>query len=90
VIEHLRHRRLDRLRVVTPTAAEWAGQLEVELEACRRHLGQVLDQYWDEAWRRRHKGFGVVPEDHLWRAAEAVHEIGDALDEARRQQAAPN
>jgi hypothetical protein len=86
VIEHLRNRQLDQLPVVTPAGAEWTGQLEAELDACGRYLGQVLDQYWDEGWRRQHKGFGVHPEDHLWRAAEAVHEISHALDEARRGQ----
>jgi hypothetical protein len=78
-IEALRARRFDRLRMVEPSAAELADQLEVELEACRRQLRQVLDRYWDVDWRREHKGFGVQPEDHLWRAAEAVHEIETAL-----------
>ncbi|HLY81461.1 MAG TPA: hypothetical protein VKQ71_00680 [Acidimicrobiales bacterium] len=89
VIEQLSQRRLDRLPIVTPAPEELAVQLEVELEACRRYLGQVLEDYWDDGWRRRHRGFGVDPEDHLWRAAMAVHEIGDALDGARRRQAGP-
>jgi hypothetical protein len=24
--------------------------------------------YWEREWRRDHKGFGMYPEDHLWRA----------------------
>jgi hypothetical protein len=83
VIEQLSHRRLDRVPIVTPAPEELAVQMEVELEACRRYLGRVLEDYWDDGWRRRHRGFGVDPEDHLWRAAMAVHEIGDALDAAR-------
>jgi hypothetical protein len=78
-IDTLRQRRFDLLRVVEATPAQMADQLEVELEGCRRHLHQVLDHYWDHDWRREHKGFGVHPEDHLWRAAEAVHEIEATL-----------
>lgn len=81
-IADLRERRFERLRLVEPTSTELADQLEVELEICRRHLHQVLDRYWDGDWRRQHKGFGVQPDDHLWRAAEAVHQIETALAEA--------
>jgi hypothetical protein len=81
-IGDLRERRFDKLRLVEPTAAELADQLEVELDTCRRHLHRVLDRYWDDDWRREHKGFGVHPEDHLWRAAEAVHQIEAALADA--------
>jgi hypothetical protein len=84
-IEHLRERRFDQLRLVEPTAAELVDQLEVELEACRRRLHEVIERYWDEDWRRQHKGFGVHPEDHLWRAAEAVRQIEAALAGARSQ-----
>ena len=41
----------------------------------------MLARYWELAWRREHKAFGESPEDHLWRAATAVSEITDALDE---------
>jgi hypothetical protein len=39
----------------------------------------VLDQYYDQDWRRQHRGFGVYPEDHLWRAGQGLREIEDAL-----------
>ena len=47
----------------------------------RRYLRQVLAKYWDLDWRREHTGYDESPEDHLWRAATAVSEITDALDE---------
>lgn len=47
----------------------------------RRHLRAVLDRYWDRDWRRDHQGHDDEPEDHLWRAATAVEDILDALEE---------
>lgn len=84
VIAALRDRRLDRLTIVEPSPEELANQLDVELALSRRHLRQVLDQYWDRDWRRGHKGYDETPEDHLWRAAQAVTEISDALAELRQ------
>ena len=46
---------------------------------CRRHLATILDNYHDRHWRRAHKGYGTYPEDHLWRAAQAVRELTDAI-----------
>jgi hypothetical protein len=81
VIDALRTRRLDGLEVVEPTADELARQLLAELPVSRRHLRTVVERYWDEGWRREHKGCDESPEDHLWRAAAAVSEMQDALDE---------
>ena len=75
VIEALRAQQFDQLQIVTPSEAEFAGQLKIELEMCRRHLSNVLDQYWEPSWRQGHKGYGIYPEHHLWRAAGAVREI---------------
>jgi hypothetical protein len=83
VIEALRSRRLDRLNVVEPSTDELAAQLQKELVVSRRHLRTLLDDYWSYDWRRKHKGYDESPEDHLWRAATAVTEIHDALDELR-------
>ncbi len=47
----------------------------------RRHLRAVLYGYWDHDWRRQHKSHDESPEDHLWRAATAVSDISDALDD---------
>jgi hypothetical protein len=62
-------------------AAELARQLVVELPVSRRHLRTVVERYWDGGWRREHEGYDESPEDHLWRAAAAVSEMQDALDE---------
>lgn len=78
---------IDRLRRgdvtladVTPVDAE---QLSAELAESRRHLATVLDRYHDRDWRREHTGHGSSPEDHLWRAAQAVRELTDALERRR-------
>lgn len=81
VIDALRTRRLDRLEVVEPTASELARQLHAELPVSRRHLRTVVDRYWDRDWRREHQSYDESPEDHLWRAAAAVCEIQDALEQ---------
>lgn len=80
VIEALRSRRFDRVPVVTPSVDELAAQLREELAVSRRHLGAMLDSYWDRDWRRQHSGHEESPEDHLWRAATAVTDIWAALD----------
>ena len=78
VIENLRLRRFDSLPLVRPSVDQLMAQLATEAVDCRRHLRHVLDRYWEESWRREHRGFGIQPEDHLWRASEAVREIEDA------------
>ncbi|HEY8527335.1 MAG TPA: hypothetical protein VIL48_20370 [Acidimicrobiales bacterium] len=80
VVEALRTGDVAGLPVVEPEPGELAAQLRKELDVSRRHLDATLDSYWDGDWRREHKGFAVGPEDHLWRAAQAVREISDALD----------
>lgn len=81
VIEALRSRRLDRLDVAEPTTDELREQLRMELAVSRGHLREMIDRYWNHDWRREHKGYDESPEEHLWRAAAAVSEILDALDE---------
>ena len=80
VVEALRSRRLDRLTVVEPSVDELAEQLREELAVSRRHLGAMLDTYWDLDWRRHHTGHDESPEHHLWRAATAVTDIWAALE----------
>jgi hypothetical protein len=81
VIDALRSRRLDRLTVVEPSIEQLTDQLREELTVCRRHLRSMLATYWDDDWRRKHNAYDESPEDHLWRAATAVSEMTDALDE---------
>jgi hypothetical protein len=77
VLDALRARR--SLPVVEPSSQDWHAQLNEELSLARRHLADVLDHYYDQDWRRENEGFGVHPEDHLWRAAQGLREIEDAL-----------
>lgn len=79
VIDMLRQRRMHELTIVEPSDTELGEQLVVELAASRRYLNTTLDNYRDPAWRRAHKGGDDSPEDALWRAAQAVREIEDAL-----------
>lgn len=81
VIEGLRSRRLDALSVAQPTSSELSEQLSEELVVSRRHLRSMLGSYWDRDWRRKHNAYEETPEDHLWRAAMAVSQIEDALEE---------
>jgi hypothetical protein len=82
-IDALRSRRLDRLDVIEPSDDELAGQLRQELAVSREHLRSVLEGYWDRDWRKNHKGYDESPQDHLWRAASAVTDILDALDDLK-------
>jgi hypothetical protein len=82
-IDALQSRRLDRLDVLEPSDDELAEQLREELAVSRRHLRTMLNDYWDQDWRRNHKGFDESPQDHLWRAASAVTDILDALDDLK-------
>jgi hypothetical protein len=81
VVNAIRDRRPDDLTVVEPTPDELLEQLRAELDVSRRHLRLVLDGFWDGNWRREHRGSDGTPEDHLWRAAQGVREIEDALAE---------
>lgn len=87
-IEALRERQLDRLAVVEAAVGEWTAQLTVELVASRRHLRDVLDHFEDRDWRRAHTGVDESPGDHLWRAAQAVTDLLDALDASETPQEA--
>jgi hypothetical protein len=81
LVEALQVRRLDDVDIVAPSAAELARQLRLELPVSREHLRSMLDTYWDRSWRQSVPRSQAPPEEHLWRAAKAVSEIQDALDE---------
>jgi hypothetical protein len=77
----LADRRLSDLEIQgPPEQSMYRAQLQIELEASRRHLERVVDSYHDREWRRDHKGFGVYPEDHLWWATQGFLELDDALE----------
>jgi hypothetical protein len=76
-LDALSNGQADALRLPAPEADVEAEQLATELEASLAHLKRVRDDWDDREWRRNHKGFGVYPEDHLWRA---VHGYLDLLE----------
>lgn len=70
----------ERFRLPAPDPADEAEQLAAELDASLGHLRRVRDGWDDRDWHRIHKGDGVYPSDHLWRA---VHGYLDLLDATR-------
>jgi hypothetical protein len=81
LVDALEDQRLDGVDVVAPSTVELVRQLHVELPVSRDHLRGLLDRYWDRSWRQSVRRSDEPPEEHLWRAAAAVSEIQDALDE---------
>ncbi|MGI9017162.1 MAG: DUF7711 family protein [Euzebya sp.] len=78
VLEALTQPSPSHIAIVEPSQEKYLAQVRTELAVARRHLRGVLDRYWEPDWRRTHKGGGVYPEDHLWRAAQAVEELARA------------
>jgi hypothetical protein len=68
------------LSPVEPDPYEFSRQMEVELLRSRNHLDTVLDHYWEHDWRREHRGDGIYPENHLWRASQAIRDIEAAIE----------
>jgi hypothetical protein len=66
----------EAFRLPPPPPDEARRQLATELEACLAHLRAVEASYWEPDWRRRHRGGGSYPENHLWGA---VHGYLDLL-----------
>ncbi|MHC1562237.1 DUF7711 family protein [Actinomycetospora sp. C-140] len=59
-----------------PDDEQRRAQLREERDLVGRHLRAVLDGFHDRSWRRaRH-----APADHLWRAAQGLREIEDAVE----------
>ena len=77
VIETLRAGR--RVEPVAVENHEFVDQMRTEYSVSRSHLRTVLDEYWEHQWRNEHKGYGIHPEDHLWRAAYGLQQIEEAL-----------
>ncbi|MFP4073230.1 MAG: hypothetical protein ACLFVZ_04250, partial [Actinomycetota bacterium] len=76
----LADRRMEQLERSSPPDEEtFLRQLRIERGAARKHLKSVVDSYHDRDWRRSHKGFGVYPEDHLWRATKGFLDLDDAV-----------
>jgi hypothetical protein len=79
-LDALAERRFSDLRRLTPTPVDERLQVRDELDSALRHLRQVHDSYWDNEWRRHHRGDGRYPEHELW---DAVYGYLNLLDAAR-------
>lgn len=77
VIEVFSQRDAGALTVVEPSDEELDEQLRNELAVSWDHLRHVLDHYDDPPWRNGNRGY--PSDDPLWRAAQGVREIEDAL-----------
>ncbi len=80
VLGALAARTFGELTIEGPTApGDLHDQLVVERDIGRRHLAAVTESFHDQDWRRAHRGGGVYPEDHLWRATAAFLQLDDAI-----------
>lgn len=79
LLRHLRNRTVTAGMIATSTAGELREFLTDEVPRAEHHLAEMLDDYWDFEWRAAHRGHGTHPEHHLWRAAEAVRSVREAL-----------
>jgi hypothetical protein len=78
VLQALAERRFaDLPRLLPPTAAS-RDQLIRERDAALGLLRKVHASYWDNDWRREHRGLGRYPENELWDAVDGYLELRDA------------
>jgi hypothetical protein len=75
-LQALGHGSCDSIRLPAPPPDEALEQLAAELAASLADLRAVEANYWDQDWRREHRGGGIYPESHLWNA---VHGYLDLL-----------
>jgi hypothetical protein len=69
------------LDVIAPGPEAFVAQCRHELAMAKAHLRSIIEQYWDDDWRRANRHV-TSPEDHLWRAAQAFLELDAAIDHA--------
>jgi len=72
-------RKGDPVEPITVEPNEFIEQMRTEYQVSRAHLRTVLDEYRERDWRTEHRGHGIYPEDHLWRAAYGLQQIEEAL-----------
>jgi hypothetical protein len=87
-LDALQARQLDDVAIEGPADTdELLAELLVERNVGRHHLASVTESFYDQDWRREHRGDGVHPEDHLWWATAGFLDLDDAirrLDPAER------
>jgi hypothetical protein len=82
VLQALAERRFDDLPRVRIPAVERQRQLAADLQATLTHLRTVCDSYWDQNWRREHRGSGHCTDHVLWEAVHGYLDLRDAQDQA--------
>jgi hypothetical protein len=61
-----------------PSQAARHDQTIAELDAALSHLREIRAAYWDNDWRREHRGLGRYAEHDLWEAVDTYLELRDA------------
>jgi hypothetical protein len=84
VLTALAERRFEDLPRVVPDPVDARLQVRDDLDAAVRRLREVHGSYWDDKWRRDHRGLGRYPEHELWDAVEAYLDLLDANSARRR------
>ena len=82
VLQALASRRFDDLPRLAPSAQAERDQLAGDLAVALSRLRAVHACYWDQEWRREHRGSGRYPEHHLWEAVEGYLDLYDAAKSA--------
>jgi len=77
-------RQFAELRRLTPDPVDERLQVRDELDTALLHLRDVHGSYWDQKWRREHRGFGRYPEHELWEAVEGYLDLLNASRPAPR------
>jgi hypothetical protein len=84
-LDALATRRLEDVTLDAPASSDaLIAELLVERDVGRRHLAAVTESFYDQDWRREHRGDGVHAEDHLWWATAAFLELDDAIQRLTR------
>jgi hypothetical protein len=84
-LDALAARRLNDVTFDAPASSDaLIAELLVERDVGRRHLATVTESFYDQGWRRDHRGEGVHPEDHLWWATAAFLDLDDAIERLTR------
>jgi hypothetical protein len=80
VLDALANGSLDAITVEAPaTPDELLAELQIEHDVSHRNLAKVIESFYEQDWRRAHRGDGIYPEDHLWWATAAFLELDDAV-----------
>jgi hypothetical protein len=78
VLQALSERRFGDLPRLETPPEDQREQVAGELAVAFGRLRAVRDSYWDQQWRREHRGFGRYPENELWDAIDGYLDLYDA------------